>query len=52
VGSEVAGVPADKGALARGAEDALLSLADATPDADRRHELLDAAARTRPWSVW
>jgi serine/threonine-protein kinase PknG len=52
VGAQVAGVPADRGALARGAEDALLSLADATPDASRRHDLLDAAARTRPWSVW
>jgi serine/threonine-protein kinase PknG len=52
VGSEVGGVRADPAALARGAEDALLSLADATPDVGRRHELLDAAARTRPWSVW
>ena len=35
----------------RAAEAALLELADATPDPARRHELLDAAARTRPWSL-
>jgi serine/threonine-protein kinase PknG len=52
VGNDVGGVPATPADLARGAEQALLSLADATPNAARRHELLDAAARTRPWSVW
>jgi serine/threonine-protein kinase PknG len=38
--------------LARAAEDALLDLADATPNVARRHQLLDQAARTRPWSLW
>jgi serine/threonine-protein kinase PknG len=52
VGNDVGGVPATPTDLARGAEQALLSLADATPNVARRHELLDAAARTRPWSVW
>jgi hypothetical protein len=52
VGTEVAGQQATRPELARAAERALLDLADATPDTARRHELLDAAARTRPWSVW
>jgi serine/threonine-protein kinase PknG len=52
VGASVGGVEARPEALARAAEDALLDLADNTPDAGRRHELLDLAARTRPWSVW
>jgi serine/threonine-protein kinase PknG len=52
VGAEVAGQPATRPDLARAAERALLDLADATPDTARRHELLDAAARTRPWSLW
>lgn len=52
VGSEVAGVETSPASLARGAEEALLDLADATPNPARRHELLDSAARTRPWSLW
>jgi serine/threonine-protein kinase PknG len=52
VGASVAGVEATRPALARAAEHALLELADATPNPARRHELLDAAARTRPWSLW
>ena len=51
VGTSVAGQPAESRALARAAEAALIDLADATPDAARRHELLDIAARTRPWSL-
>jgi hypothetical protein len=38
--------------MAERAEEALLDLAAATANVSRRHELLDAAARTRPWSVW
>lgn len=38
--------------LASAAEASLLDLAAATPDSGRRHELLDSAARTRPWSPW
>jgi hypothetical protein len=38
--------------LARATEQALLDLADVTSGRDRRHALLDAAARTRPWSLW
>jgi Protein kinase G tetratricopeptide repeat len=49
---EVAGQPGDSRVLAERAEEALLDLADATANPPRRHELLDAAARTRPWSVW
>jgi hypothetical protein len=49
---EVAGRRGDPRDLAGEAEAALLDLADATPDPARRHELLDAAARTRPWSLW
>jgi serine/threonine-protein kinase PknG len=52
VGSEVGGLDSSPASLSRGAEEALLDLADATPNAAQRHELLDAAARTRPWSVW
>jgi serine/threonine-protein kinase PknG len=48
----VGDVPAEPQALARGAEEALLDMAAATPDSGRRHALLDDAARTRPWSVW
>jgi len=39
-------------ALARAMESALLDLADSTPNVGRRHQLLDAAARSRPWSLW
>ena len=49
---EVAGDPGDSRVLAERAEEALLDLAGATANPSRRHELLDAAARTRPWSVW
>jgi serine/threonine-protein kinase PknG len=52
VGARVGDRDATPSELARGAEAALLELADATPDAGKRHELLDAAARTRPWSLW
>jgi predicted Zn-dependent protease len=52
VGPQVAGVEARVNALASAASTALLDLAEATPDAHRRHELLDTAARTRPWSLW
>jgi serine/threonine-protein kinase PknG len=38
--------------LALATEAALLDLADSTPDPNRRHELLDDAARTRPWSLF
>jgi serine/threonine-protein kinase PknG len=51
IGQTLAGRPVDRTELARAAEAALLELADVTPDAERRHELLDAAARTRPWSL-
>jgi serine/threonine-protein kinase PknG len=37
--------------LARATEEALLDLADVTSNRGRRHALLDAAARTRPWSL-
>jgi hypothetical protein len=49
---DVAGQPGTPKILAERAEEALLDLADATANPARRHELLDAAARTRPWSVW
>jgi serine/threonine-protein kinase PknG len=52
VGGSVGGVEPSRPELARGAEAALLDLADATPNPGRRHELLDTAARTRPWSLW
>jgi serine/threonine-protein kinase PknG len=51
VGPSVGGVPGTRPALGTAAEGALLELADATPDVARRHELLDAAARVRPWSL-
>jgi hypothetical protein len=49
---DVAGQPGTTRIMAERAEEALLDLAAATANASRRHELLDAAARTRPWSVW
>jgi hypothetical protein len=49
---DVAGQPGNARVLAERAEDALLDLAAATANPSKRHELLDAAARTRPWSVW
>src|SRR5262245_24645182 len=49
---DVAGQPGTSRIMAERAEDALLDLAAATANVSRRHELLDAAARTRPWSVW
>jgi tetratricopeptide (TPR) repeat protein len=52
VGDEVAGVHTSPTSLARGAEAALLDLADATPNPAQRHQLLDSAARVRPWSLW
>ena len=52
VGGEVAGVEPSPASLARGAEAALLDLADATPNPSQRHDLLDTAARIRPWSLW
>ncbi|HEX6420506.1 MAG TPA: serine/threonine protein kinase [Acidimicrobiales bacterium] len=52
VGASVGGVAASPVALARAAEVALLDLADATPEVAERHRLLDAANRTRPWSLW
>lgn len=39
-------------ALAKATEAALLELAALTPNPGRRHELLDCAAQTRPWSIW
>ena len=51
VGPSVGGVMPTRAKLGTAAEGALLELADATPDVARRHELLDAAARVRPWSV-
>jgi serine/threonine-protein kinase PknG len=50
--ADIGDVRAEPAALARGAEEALLDMAAATPDSDRRHALLDDAARTRPWSLW
>jgi tetratricopeptide (TPR) repeat protein len=50
--ADIGDVRAEPAALARGAEEALLDMAAATPDSNRRHALLDDAARTRPWSVW
>jgi serine/threonine-protein kinase PknG len=52
LGPRVGDHPASVAALARAVEAALLDLADSTPSTARRHELLDAAARTRPWSLW
>jgi len=52
VGKDVGGQQAQPAELRRAAEGALLELAEATPDTARRHQLLDAAARTRPWSFW
>ena len=52
VGDQVAGVQPSRQSLARGAEEALLDLADATPNPAQRHQLLDSAARVRPWSLW
>lgn len=52
VGPQVGRMRSTPGELAKAAEQALLELADATPDPAKRHELLDAAARTRPWSLW
>ena len=51
IGPSVGGVTGTRSDLGSAAEGALLELADATPDAARRHELLDAAARVRPWSL-
>lgn len=42
---------ADEDALARATEAVLLELADGTPNSERRHELLDEAARVRPWTL-
>ncbi len=50
--NDIGDVQAEPAALARGAEAALLDMAAATPDSHRRHDLLDDAARTRPWSLW
>jgi serine/threonine-protein kinase PknG len=50
--ADIGDVPAQRAALARGAEEALLDMAAATADSRRRHALLDDAARTRPWSLW
>lgn len=52
IGGEVGGQAASPRALARAVEVALLDLADSTPNTGRRHQLLDAAARTRPWTLW
>jgi serine/threonine-protein kinase PknG len=51
VTSPATGTDPPRSALGEAAEQALLELADATPDVGRRHELLDAAARVRPWSL-
>ena len=52
VGRVLGNRPASVPDLARATEEALLDLADVTSNRDRRHALLDAAARTRPWSLW
>jgi serine/threonine-protein kinase PknG len=52
VGSAVAGHTPSAPEMARAVEAALLDLADSTPNVARRHQLLDTAARTRPWSLW
>jgi serine/threonine-protein kinase PknG len=52
VGPIVGNRPSSTADLARGVEAALLDLADSTPNVARRHQLLDTAARTRPWSLW
>jgi hypothetical protein len=52
IGKQVGGRPAHVPELATAAEGALLEMAATTPDLAQRQELLDAAARTRPWSLW
>jgi serine/threonine-protein kinase PknG len=52
VAGPVGGHEATVAELARAAEAALLDLANSTPNPARRHQLLDSAARTRPWSLW
>jgi serine/threonine-protein kinase PknG len=52
LGPDVGGRAATSANLADAAEEALLELAEATPDTTRRHELLDSAARTRRWSLF
>jgi serine/threonine-protein kinase PknG len=52
VGRVLGDRPASVPDLAQATEQALLDLADVTSNRDRRHALLDAAARTRPWSLW
>jgi serine/threonine-protein kinase PknG len=52
IGKQVAGRPPHTADLATAAESALLEMASATPDLAQRQDLLDAAARTRPWSLW
>lgn len=52
IGGTVAGAAVSGPEIARAAEQALLELADVTPNPGRRRQLLDTAARTRPWSWW
>ena len=52
LGKQVGGRPAHASELATAAEGALLEMAARTPDLVQRQELLDSAARTRPWSLW
>jgi serine/threonine-protein kinase PknG len=52
VGKQVGGRQANPNDLADAAEGALLEMAARTPDLVQRQVLLDAAARTRPWSLW
>lgn len=52
IGSKVATHRAQVDDLAVATEKALRDLAAATPDPVERYELLDRAARTRPWTPW
>ena len=52
VGKQVGGRQAHPNDLSDAAEGALLEMAALTPDLVQRQDLLDAAARTRPWSLW
>jgi hypothetical protein len=52
VNDPLSGEPASPKSLAKATEQALLHLADMTPDPDRRSALVNQAARARPWATW
>lgn len=52
IGDKVGTHPARVDDLALATEKALRDLAATTPDPTERYELLDRAARTRPWTAW